>query len=354
MFNLKQNIIKASTVCALLLANKAFSQDIHFSLYNEAPLALNPALACTKYDFRASANYKTQWSSVATPFKTYAFATEFAFFHKKLKPAYMSSSLSAWRDMSGDAKYGTTHLNLSLGGVVTVAKNQRLSAAMQAGYTMKSANTSALKWENQYNGFQYDAALPSGETNVSNYNYGDFAGGLNWHYSRNEMYISASNALNIDIGAAHFHFKTPKQSLLGVASEQLYGKLVFHANFNIGIKNSSWILDPSLIYMQQGPAREINPGMMFKYIIQEQAVYTGLKKPSALGFGANYRFGDAFIISSIFEYDKFALGVAYDINVSGLNGASRTIGGLEFSLRYNMNPGYGKRLGAGLTKPTYK
>ncbi len=62
-------------VClALLISGSVLqAQDIHFSQYNQAPLALNPALtglnAC---DWRATLNYRNQWASVTIPYVTYA------------------------------------------------------------------------------------------------------------------------------------------------------------------------------------------------------------------------------------------------------------------------------------------
>jgi hypothetical protein len=46
-----------------------------------------------------------------------------------------------------------------------------------------------------------------------------------------------------------------------------------------------------------------------------------------------------------FQYDKYALCVSYDLNTSQLTGVSKSRGGLEFSLKFNTSPGYGKALG---------
>ncbi|MBK7037948.1 MAG: type IX secretion system membrane protein PorP/SprF [Bacteroidetes bacterium] len=53
------------------------AQDVHFSQYNAAPLALNPALTgVNSCDWRAGLTYRNQWNSVTTPYVTYeAFLT---------------------------------------------------------------------------------------------------------------------------------------------------------------------------------------------------------------------------------------------------------------------------------------
>ena len=66
-------------------APKLFSQDVHFSLYGEAPSVINPALTGVAYDFRANINYKSQWSGFNSGFLTYAANLESAIKHQKLK-----------------------------------------------------------------------------------------------------------------------------------------------------------------------------------------------------------------------------------------------------------------------------
>ena len=93
---------------------------------------------------------------------------------------------------------------------------------------------------------------------------------------------------------------------------------------------------------------------MFKYIIQDQSVHTGAKKPCAVALGAYYRVKDAVIPTFLFQYDKYAFCVSYDYNISDLAVASKNSGGLEFSLRFNTSPGYGKSIGNSFNRPTYK
>ncbi|MFI5151315.1 MAG: type IX secretion system membrane protein PorP/SprF, partial [Bacteroidia bacterium] len=48
------------------------AQDTHFSQFYMSPLTQNPAMAGAVYDMQALINYRNQWSSIATPFKTMA------------------------------------------------------------------------------------------------------------------------------------------------------------------------------------------------------------------------------------------------------------------------------------------
>ncbi|MBI3519433.1 MAG: PorP/SprF family type IX secretion system membrane protein [Bacteroidetes bacterium] len=330
------------------------AQDIHFSQFNETPVLLNPAMSCTAYDTRIIANYKNQWASVSSPFQTYGVSIEKTLKHLKLRKAYTGMSLSVYKDKAGDAGLGAILVNLGFNAVVKTSEYGKLSAGIGGGFNYRTIDPSKLQWESQYNGSNYDASIASGEkTPNSSFVQGDLAGGLVYHYAKSERYISAQDGTKFDIGASVFHYNMPKYSFTETGDKQ-FVKFVVHSNFDIGIKNAGVAIVPSVMYMRQGPSQETNVGCLFKYIIQDQSVYTGIKKPCAIAVGAFYRVGDAIIPNLLFQYDKYAFSVSYDLNLSQLTGASKARGGLEFSLRFNTSPGYGKALGNSINRPTYK
>lgn len=330
------------------------AQDIHFSQYNETPVVINPALSSTAYDTRVIANYRNQWASVASPYQTYGISVEKAIHHLKLRKNYFGVALTVYSDKAGDAGLGTTVAQLSLNYVIKVSQFSKLSVGLGGGINYRSLNPSKLRWESQYDGYQYNATTPSGEVlPMTTFVQPDFSGGVDWHYGKSERYISAQDGAKADIGFSAFHYNSPSYSYVS-SNEREYMKFVGHANFDIGIKSAGIALVPSVIYMKQGPAQEINAGFMFKYILQDQSVYTREKKASAISLGAYYRVKDAVIPTMLFQYDKYALGVSYDFNLSQLSPASKAKGGLEISLRFNTSPGYGKALGGSFNRPTYK
>jgi type IX secretion system PorP/SprF family membrane protein len=346
-----KKIILAGVIALPFLAK---AQDIHFSQFNETPVLLNPAMSCTAYDTRIIANYKNQWASVASPYQTYGVSIERALKHLKLKKAYVGMSLSVYKDKAGDASLGSLLANLGVNVVVKTGKFSKISGGVGGGMNYRTIDPSKLQWESQYNGSTYDAAIASGEkTPMSSLFQGDVVGGIVYHYAKSERYISAQDGTKFDIGVSAFHFNMPQYSFSGSGASQ-FAKFVAHTNFDIGIKGAGIAICPSALYMRQGPSQEINVGCLFKYIIQDQSVYTGIKKPCALSLGAFYRVNDAIIPQLLFQYDKYAFCVSYDLNMSQLTGVSKARGGLEFSLRFNTSPGYGKSLGGSFNRPTYK
>jgi type IX secretion system PorP/SprF family membrane protein len=334
------------TIIIILSSLLVVSQDIHFSNSSETPVLLNPALSSTAYDTRIVANYKSQWASVTTPYSTYGISLERAINHLKTKKTYVGVSLIAYSDKAGDLGLGSMMAQLGVNVVTKVARYAKLSGGIGGGVTMRSLNNpNNMKWESQYNGYAYDSGVSSGEAApTSKFLQGDFVLGIDYHYSRTDRTISSQDGTSYDIGLSAFHFTVPKLNYTSNIDKQ-YTKIVFHTNFNIGIKNAGMAILPSLIYVRQGPAQQINGGVMFKRIFKGASVYTSKQKPAAFALGAFYRWNDAVIPSLLIEYDKYALGFSYDLNVSKLRTASKLNGGMEISFRFNVSPGYGKALG---------
>jgi type IX secretion system PorP/SprF family membrane protein len=323
---------------ALLIAFSSMSvvaQDIHFSQFNFAPLTLNPAQAGAQFDVRAIGNYRNQWSSIGKGYTTMGGAADMSLFKKPGRPAWMGLGLSVFNDKAGDSQMSTLMANLSLSGCVPVDKSI-FSAGFQLGYNQKSFAPGALQWESQFNGFKYDATLPSYETYTSpNVSFMNTSAGVNWYYSKSEHYMSANDELKANVGLSVFHFNTPPQSFKNLGDEKLFSKIVFHGNFSIGLQNTSMVLVPSYIVYFQGPSRQYNGGLLLKYILTEASHFTHIKKACAISVGGFYRAGDAVIAQTVFEFDKYALGLSYDINTSRLKTASKSVGGFEINFRFN-------------------
>lgn len=350
-------IVKIGILVAALFAVKAVdAQDIHFSQYTEAPVNVNPALVGSSYDTRAIVNYRSQWGTVAKAYQTYGITIEQSLKRLKLKKKFIAIGFNMYSDKAGDAKMGTLTPNLALAFHTRSSKSSWLTGGIQAGFVYRSIDISNLKWGSQYDdeAYVYNASAISGEvTPKSGIVTFDAGAGVNFHYAKSNRYISAKDGAKCDIGFAAYHYNIPKNSFFS-SSERLYTKYIFHANLDYGLKSVGLALVPSLLYMKQGPNTETTIGMLFKYIIEDQATYTNIKNASSFSFGAYYRLKDAIIPCIMYQKSKVGIGVSYDINVSQLTPASKLKGGLEVTLRYNTSAGYGRNLGTSVNRPTYK
>lgn len=323
------------------------AQDLHFSQYYNSPLSLNPSLTgAFKGSIRLLTNYRNQWSSISAPCKTYAFSSDFALIKKLQKKGHLGLGISLYSDKAGTSQLNLTQINLSLAFHEKLSAHNILSAGIQGGIAQRSINFDNLKWDNQYNGNFFDPSLPTYEVNYNNnLFYADFAGGIQWTYTRGEMYATANNQLNINAGAALFHLNQPNISFYSFSKDVLPVKIVIHGNLQIGIKHSKMSFLPYIIYIQQGPLKNIMAGGLIRIKLVDESKYTGNIKGAALAFGGLCRFKDAIIPVAQFEFAQYAIGMTYDVNTSGLTHASYGKGGFEISLRFiNPNPFTGKTI----------
>lgn len=329
------------------------AQDLHFSQYLETPTSLNPALLGFNYDNRVIANYRTQWSSVAgkayqTMGVTYDGGTG-----KKLRGRRIGWGFNMIRDVAGDAKFSSLLPSVGVSYSQKINKRMKAGAGFQYGLNYRTIDVSNLRWGAQYQNYEYNAISNSGETTPrSSVLSNDVGVGAHFSYAQSEKYISAKDGNKFDAGFSFYHFSIPKSSFI-ITSEKLMNKMIFYANGEFFIPNMKIAIDPSIILMRQGENKAFITGLMFKYVLVEESKFTSIKKPAAFTFGASYRYKDAIIPAFLFQYNTYAIGVSYDINVSQLTPASKLKGGLEVMLRYNMSLGYGKNLGRTDTKASY-
>ncbi|HET6990042.1 MAG TPA: PorP/SprF family type IX secretion system membrane protein, partial [Bacteroidia bacterium] len=251
--------------------------------------------------------------------------------------------LDFFSDKAGDAAMGTTTGQLHLSGVLAANDNNLISAGIYGGFGQRSLSYDKLYWDNQYVGGSLDLTAPSMEpVTFSNRTYADMGFGLAWFYGKGHNTISSNDARNFNAGISLQHINKPVYTFYGNTDMRLPMKIVAHANADIGMKNHNLVLEPGYIVMIQGGHHEINVGMLFKYMMQEASHYTGRKKPAAFVLGGYYRFGDAVNLVAAYELSSFRVGFSYDVNLSNLNVASKSLGGFEVSLRFMTPNPFGK------------
>jgi type IX secretion system PorP/SprF family membrane protein len=337
----------------LLFVTAFFGQDIQFSQFSESPVMVNPALAGVRYDTRLTANFRTQWGSVAKSYQTYGLSFEQAIKNKKLGKGYWAIYATMFREQAGDARMSTLLPSLGVNGIFRLNKKSKFSIGMGGGFVYRTIDVDNLRWDRQFDGYAYDPTKLSGESAPrSGYTSYDLSSGVNYSYAKSEKFISSKDGNKFDCGLAFNHFLQPRNSFFQ-SSERLYRRLNFYMNADINIPNSRNAVMPAFLFMRQGPSTQFMAGALFKFILVDQSIYTSNIKPVAFAFGAHYRYKDAIIPAVLFQYDKYAIGVSYDINVSALTPASRRNGGVEVMLRYNVSPGYGRNLGRSDTKSSY-
>lgn len=317
----------------------SIAQDIHFSQFYACPLLLNPANAGIEHPLDASIIYRQQWKSVADPFTTYGFSVSgnTRKDNKKLKKkGYWGLGLDCYYDKSGDAALVSMQSGLSLSYHVKLNTASVLSAGVKGVFNQKSINNTNFRWGSQYNGYDYDASILSGESlqSLQRLSFFDLAAGINYLIQNNEKNLSANNQKTLSIGIAGFHLNRTNAAMLDGFSSPMNSRYILHASANIGIPNSNVSILPKGYFQIQGGHREGMAGMLFSFKNKEESKVTGYVPARFFTLGLLYRVKDAFTAVMQYEIKNYMIGIGYDINASKLTTASKGRGAFEVTLRY--------------------
>lgn len=320
----------------------AHGQDVQLSQFNMSPLLINPASSGAVLPRDVTITHRNQWTTISNPFRTFALAanTRFGDFDKQRR-GFWGAGLMAFNDQAGDGNMRTNAAGLNLVYHLRLSRYQHVGFGMQGAYMSRFVDYSKFQWASQYDGGAYNSALTTGESGfIQNFGFVDVNTGV--YYTLNntaaEVNVADNNYRIINAGIAFHHITTPKYAFGSESFEEnLYVKMVMHANALWSIPNSSLAIAPSVMYAKQGPHDQLNVGSMVRLGITGNSKYTALVKNYSVFGGINYRLRDAIIATGMVEYGNYQIGLSYDFNVSRLASASAGRGGVEFNLRYAMS-----------------
>ncbi len=314
-------MIKKTITClsfAFSIGN-ASAQDFHLSMYDAAPLFLNPAMTGV-FDgkWRLHGQFRTQWKSVN--YKPYT--TGLISFDMPVGKWGLGLQVTNFR--AGAGNYNTIEGLASAAYTIPLTQNKyhNLSFGAQAGARQKSIEYQLLSFNNQYTtsgGGGFETELSTGEnfgaqsrilpvTNV----------GAMYYYARQQ------SLLNPFIGVSAFNLLTPNETFFNRES-RLPIRYYVHAGTRINITELFYIL-PKVLIMHQKTFNEQTFALDAGYFMKGPELY--------LLAGVVYRNGDAAVISLGARMDNFIVKLGYDVNVSTLSTASTGRGGFEISFTY--------------------
>jgi type IX secretion system PorP/SprF family membrane protein len=325
MDDVKMLLLKSSVLFLLLCAPQlGLAQDIHYSQFNASPKNLTPAqTGLFDGDWRFVGNYRSQWSAIPVPYKTFSLASDTRL-KTKLKNDIPAAGLIINTDQAGDSKFTTLQVLASGAYIKKLTKDstQFLSLAIQPGFTTKSFNVNALTFDSQFNGDVYDKSLSSGENfSKTRIIYFELGGGIAYLWRKTPR-------KQVNIGVSALHLNRPKQSFFGDDAIKLDVKTCISGLAEFPVAEKIDVI-PTFLYQSQGTFKETVVGGFGKYYLKP---INGLT--TAVSLGAFYRLKDAFIVVANMDYKNFNVGISYDVNTSKLIAATNQRGGFEVSVIY--------------------
>jgi type IX secretion system PorP/SprF family membrane protein len=322
---MKRNLLWLVFAAVLFFRLPAGAQDPHFSQFFASPLSLNPAFTgLFSGDLRFSANYRNQWSSIATPFVTGTVAADVGIL-KSVVPYndIWGAGLMVLYDQTGGGGLRSSYIGLSTAyhKGLDAEGSKSLAVGFQLALEQKRLDFSKLLFENQLTNQGFDPSMPNGEYIAnSSVSYADYNVGLLYN-------ASVGQYGNYYVGASYYHITEPNESFLG-DKYPLRSRFTFHGGGGFAPTPLTRVYLSGL-FMRQAGATEADMGGAFGFVINNQPMDANL-----FYIGSWYRWGDAINPYVGLEINNLHIGISYDINVSALRAASNYRGGLELSLIY--------------------
>jgi type IX secretion system PorP/SprF family membrane protein len=326
-----KNILRTLTYTLLFVSGSyvAHAQDPHFDEYYTFASQLNPALV-GNYDgsYRLAALYRQQWTAAlgsSNGYRTVGADADVSLLEGYLRHSKLALGVGFLDDRSGSAGLDYLNATLSLAYHQGFGKDgsHHLSIGLQGGYIQKKIDDPVFG--DQF--VSHDQTLTNTKEDYQRgIDNGDFSAGLYWKSNFHDR-------VKLGFGLGVYHIVQPKEQLILAANDN-YGNLYrkYSADLNLEAfigKARHMSLSPEILFLQQGPSREITPGLFWSYYFQ-----TGFRKNNAFSLGVRYRVGDAVIPMAAAEFRNIRLGLGYDVNVSNLSATTQNRGAFELSLSF--------------------
>ncbi len=326
-------------VVTLLPIVNASSQDIHLSHLHAGPILYNPAMTgLYNADVRFIANYRSQWQNVGdTNYGTCYGSAEIKTRRLFRTSSAMGFGLEVFSDGAGDLNFSQRGVQLSMSGIMMLDgyRGKKLfSGAIKAGYIHQSYDPTKI--------VAFDEEVALNKDGMSNLGYFDLSAGLAWMHQLDDE----KNSYYLGVSASHINRPEVSYNLAEskAVGNELYRRIVVHGGGDFVIKNKIG-MQPSFIFMDQGPNREMTAGTFFSY--NNRAKGSRKKKDADISIflGAwvrgylerDVRGIDAVIFSAKTQFSNTTITFSYDMNISSLAVASIGRGGPEISFIQMLN-----------------
>lgn len=307
----------------MLLTTSSFSQDLHFTQYNNAPLLTNPANTgfSPDCDFRIGVNSRTQWAATTVPYKTNSAWADAQLFRNSLDNGWVGLGIVLLNDVAGSGNLRSNK------GYVNAAYHQLLndknllSFGLGAGFAQKRIEFDKLLFDDQWNGKFFDANIKTKEPYITNsVSYLDLNAGISYAWFANDNFY-------LNMGVSLLHINRPSESFFkpNTVDARLSQRLNLFANASIKASDVL-ILNPNIYYSKISTAEEIVVGCAGQYNLG------GYGAASQLLFGINYRNKDAVSPSIGFQINSLQLMFNYDATTSNLTSFSNYRSAYEISV----------------------
>jgi len=328
----EQTFLVLLFLAALTYSSESHAQDLHYSQFYHNPQNINPALTGVfAGDKRIIANYRSQWSSVPVDYLTFSGAYDMKLYHPRLKNNLLGVGAIFNYDRAGDSRLNAAQLGISAAYTHRLAERHFATLGVMGGFTQRAYDPSGLRFNSQFNGDIFSAALPTQEEDLfknESVFYADFSVGLNYRYQKPKSRTRAN------LGGALYHVNQPELSFYGNADSNLFSRFSLFGEMTYQLRHKIDILGRVSLQFQN-VYKEYVAGIAGRLYLDKDKKLNDV----ALQLGLAYRFhdfGDALIPSLEILYGPWQVGLSYDVNISAFDIATNGRGGFEVAVLHTI------------------
>jgi len=304
-------------------------QGRNFSMWFQNHMQYNPAAVGTHdNDMQLFTNFRYQYFTVTDkPYQTISGSAEGKLFRSNTRNGYLGIGGSFMNDMSGDGRYSVTQVNIPIAYHLFFNEDNFISLGVQPGLYQRSISQGNLTWDNQWNGYEFNNAIPGeGIANASSSNF-DVSAGLLYTYKKDFT-------RKIYAGLSVQHITQPELDFN--IEDGLYRRFNAQVGANYKFNLSSFGISPQVLVTVQGPNQNIVFGSNFDFYLQEPSLRTDFFRPTIFSFGIYHRYGDAIIANFSYRFQGLTIAASYDSNINSMLPASSSVGGFEVAVKYDI------------------
>lgn len=313
------------------LVNLLIGQDIHFTNYSAFPMNLSPSYTgFFEEDVRCGAGYRQQWRVVPVNYRTLSGWGDINFrslFSDEKK--YLSAGVVFNNDKAGDLRYGSTQFLVPVAFHLKTDSGWHFSAGMGLGVVQTGFDASRMTTDSQFDGYQYNGQLLTGE----HFQFNQFYSFL-WNFGAG-LFFNKFKPHSAALHVALHHPHNPKISFQEGRLNYVDPRFTFVPSYTFQPRNAGFNLQSEFLIQVQGKYKEWIPKAGMQYFLQPAM-------NQSLLFHVSSRLRDAVMLHASYTYKSWYAGVSYDLNLSRFRIATSGRGAWEVfvikTFRYSYTP----------------
>lgn len=321
------------TIACLFAMGAVQAQDVLLTQFDRMTQLYNPALTgMIDGDIRFQAQYRNQWPGIGKAYVSSMFSAEWNVSEDPVSQNRFALGMMVFNEQAGTVGLLDQQIRLTAATALHPNHFNEIAFGLQAAYMRRSLDFSSLKWDAQYNGVAYDAALDNLETIGGNTQQAlDAGAGISWRHNKKRQF-------RLSYGV--FHFMQDRAFSNGKDPYRFRHAL----SYDLKVRTRLFDLKTMALFSAQSGAYAVSLGALAMVRSGMDSRYTAHLTSSVFMAGVYMRYRDAITPVVGVKYKQFGeVLLGYDVTLTSLRTTNRYRGGWEISLRYDLSLAPGRR-----------